>query len=433
MRAFAAGCLAACLLVLAGVARATTPEADVAAESRQLLVMLRAPAVHDRPDAAYAGDYQDAPGHAARVRLARRLAAAHGLQLRTDWPMPALGLACFVMEVAPADDAGGDGVARAVEALARDARVESVQPMQRFDVLSDARPLAGDPLFAAQPAAAAWRLRELHAVTTGRGVLVAMIDSGVAATHPDLRGQVAASRDFVADAADARVVAERHGTEVAGLIAARADNRLGIAGVAPHARLLALRACRETTADGAARCTSFTLAKALQFAIDRRAQVINLSLGGPRDPLLARLLDVAMQRGATVVAAVDPRASDGGFPATHAGVLAVAGDARRALPMQAVLAPSAALPTTTADGGWGLVDGASFAAAQVSGLVALLRQSAPHARAAALRDGLAPAAALGSAPVRPLPVDACAAVARASGACACGCRRVTSAEATSRH
>ena len=85
------------------------------------------------------------------------------------------------------------------------------------------------------------------------------------------------------------------------------------------------------------------------------------------------------------------------------------------------------------DGGWGLVDGASFAAAQVSGLVALLRQSAPHARAAALRDGLAPAAALGSAPVRPLPVDACAAVARASGACACGCRRVTSVEATSRH
>jgi hypothetical protein len=427
MRALAAAWLAACLLVFAGVAHADAPDKGVADESRQLLVMLRAPAVHDRPDAGYAGDYRDAPGHAARVRLARRLAVAHGLRLRTDWPMPALGVDCFVLEAADAE-----GAARAAAALARDARVESVQPMQRFDVLSDA-PRGGDPLFAAQPAAVEWRLRDLHAVTTGHGVTVAMIDSGVAATHPDLRGQVAASRDFVGDAPDARNVPERHGTEVAGLIAARADNRLGIAGVAPDARLLALRACRETGDDGAARCTSFTLAKALQFAIDRRAHVINLSLGGPRDALLARLLDVAMQRGASIVAAVDPRAPGGGFPASHPGVLAVAGDARRALPMQAVLAPATSLPTTTADGAWGLVDGASFAAAQVSGLVALLREMAPRTSAGALRDGLAPAAALGSGPVRPLPVDACAAVARASGACACGCRRVTQTEAMSRH
>ena len=176
------------------------------------------------------------------------------------------------------------------------------------------------------------------------------------------------------------MVPETHGTEVAGLIAARADNALGIAGVAPQARLLALRACWQDDRNGRARCNSFTLAKALQFAIDQRAQVINLSLGGPRDVLLGRLVDVALARGASVVAAVDPRAPDAGFPASLPGVIAVAGDPSRALPIRAFLAPADALPTTTVDGGWGLVNGTSFAAAQVSGLIALLRDAAPKLR-----------------------------------------------------
>ena len=79
-------------------------------------------------------------------------------------------------------------------------------------------------------------------------------------------------------------------------------------------------------------------------------------------------------------------------------------------------------PTTTADGGWGVVEGTSFAAAQVSGLVALLRQVSPGLDPAQVHDALAAAPALGSATARPLPIDACAAVARAGPKCACGCR-----------
>jgi hypothetical protein len=413
------------LLLLLALCSGGVLAAAPADDARQLLLMLRTPAVHDSPEAGYVGDYRNAPGREARARIVRGLAADHHLALRTDWPMPALGVDCFVLEARDEQAA-----MEAIDVLARDPRVESVQALQQFDVLG-ASTKGGDPLYPAQPAGAAWKLQALHTVATGRGITVAMIDSGVDASHADLRGQIAESRDFVADDNGKRVVPEMHGTEVAGLIAARADNALGIAGVAPGAKLLALRACWQSDASGRARCNSFTLAKAMQFAIDRRAHVINLSLGGPRDPLLARLVEVAIARGATVVAAVDPRATDGGFPASLPGVVAVAGT-ERVVPFRAFLAPADALPTTTVDGGWGLVGGTSFAAAQVSGLVALLREGAPRLKGAAVGDALAPAPALGSVAARPLPIDACAAFARAGPRCACGCRLADTQE-TPRH
>jgi len=381
-------------------------EAD---DARTLLVMLRAPAIHDAPDAGYVGDYRDAPGRASRTRIVRALAKQNDLIVQDDWPMPALGVDCFVLQARDPSD-----VAHAVDALARDPRVESVQAMQRFEVLAD-------PLAPAQPAAKTWQLDEVHRVVTGRGITVAVIDSGVAAQHADLRGQVVESRDFV-DADTRRVVPEAHGTEVAGLIAARAGNALGIEGVAPDAKLLALRACWQADGTGRARCNSFTLAKAMQFAIDRRAPVINLSLGGPQDVLFARLIDVAIRRGANVIAAVDPHKP--GFPASHPGVIAVAGDASRTLPFAAFLAPAEGLPTTTVDGGWGWVNGTSFAAAQVSGLVALLRGQAPQLKGTAMRDALGASRALGSVPARPLPIDACAAFA---------CRLADASQETPRH
>ena len=100
-----------------------------------------------------------------------------------------------------------------------------------------------DPLYAAEPAAAQWHLADLHRIATGRGVKVAVIDSGIEVRHPDLAGQILMSRNFVAGRSAA---AEQHGTGVAGIIAAKADNGIGIAGVAPGARLLGLRACWQT-------------------------------------------------------------------------------------------------------------------------------------------------------------------------------------------
>ena len=93
--------LLALLLAVAGSSTAALPpprEAADALAQRQLLVMLRAPPAHYRPDASYGDGYQASPQRAARRRLARALAAAHGLRLHEDWPMPALGVDCFVLD-----------------------------------------------------------------------------------------------------------------------------------------------------------------------------------------------------------------------------------------------------------------------------------------------------------------------------------------------
>ncbi|HEY0662355.1 MAG TPA: S8 family serine peptidase [Lysobacter sp.] len=378
---------------------------------RQLLVMLPVPPPHFRPDTSYAGGYQSAPGRDVRRRLARKLAREHDLSLLEDWPMPDLGLDCFVMQAASPDDK-----TRALPRLSADPRVAWAQPMQQFQLLG-ANDATGDPLFAAQPAAARWHLRELHALAGGKSVTVAQIDSGVELSHPDLRGQVAQARSFVGDDP---FVAEAHGTEIAGIVVAREHNGIGIAGIAPRTRLLALRACWQPR-DGAAACSSFTLAQALQFALQKRAQILNLSLSGPRDRLLERLLDVALSRGVIVVGAVDARAADGGFPAAHPGVLAVASHETGSPIAGALLAPGQGIPTTTTPARWNLVSGSSYAAAQVTGLVALLRELSPRISSTQLRDVLVPAPGLGLATRRPQSIDACAAVARVSTRCACDC------------
>ncbi len=380
------------------------------ADERRILVMLRVPARHYRPDLAYGGGYRSQPGAQARRRLAGRLADAHGLRLVDDWPMPALGLDCFVLEAPSAATR-----ASVLPRLAADPRVESAQAVQSFRLLAAA---AGDPLAGAQPAMRAWHLRALHRVATGRGVRVASIDSGLDTRHPDLRGQDIATRNFV-DGQDYR--AEAHGTSVGGIIVARPDNGAGIVGIAPDAALLALRACTQA-GDRIAACDSFGLAKALQFALDAGAQVVNLSLTGPEDRLLGRLIDAALQRGVVVVGAVDPASDAAGFPAGHPGVLAVAGsgDPRRRAP-GVLRVPDRGIPAPVPGGGWTLVSGNSFASAQLSGLVALAWQLAPRDGGARVRAAFSPVPALGLAAQGPRDVDACAVFERVSGGCTCGC------------
>ena len=404
--------VAVALVAVACMAWADRPDAssETDAAKRQILVMLRLPPPHFRPDANYLGSYDTQFGRGARQRVADELAARFKLRIVGSWPMPLLGVDCFVMEAPESATIGG-----LVDQMSQDARVESVQTMNLFHTLS-----RDDPLYPLQPTRNLWHLDELHQIATGKNVRVAAIDTGVELDHPDLRDRVVIARNFV----DSRnAVAETHGTAVAGIIAAGADNGVGIVGVAPDAALLALRACWEMPADEhSAVCSSFTLAKALQFALDRDANVINLSLAGPRDQLLGRLLDLAKARRVVVVAAADPHLADGGFPASFPGVLAVAADDAQDSSAGTLLAPGRHIPTTLPGHRWGLVGGSSFAAAQVSGLVALLFDIAPNQKPQQIRDSLDPPEALASSlRRRHAIVDACASVARTAGTCACGC------------
>jgi len=378
IRGAAFGALVALCLALLLPASLHAQRADPVASSRQqILVLLRMPPAHYRPNGAYGGGYGDDPAHGARRRFAARIAHDHGLTLVTDWPMPLIGLDCYVMAVP--DGRSTEAVAALVS---KDPGVDWAEPMHVYRTQGGASaaqhsapPAAGrgDPLFAVQPAARQWRLGELHALFTGKGITVAVIDSRIEAGHPDLAGQISLSADF---ATGGTAGAELHGTGIAGVIAAKADNGVGIVGVAPRAHLMALRACWQLAAQPPASpvtvCDSLSLAKALHFAIEHNAQVINMSLSGPQDRLLGRLIEIALARGQAVVGAFDRAVPGGGFPASWPGVIAVSDEATNAAGVYT--APGRDVMTTQPGGHWYLVNGGSYAAAHVSGLVALLRE-----------------------------------------------------------
>lgn len=371
--------------------------------SRQILVMLTAPPQHFRPGASYGGAYGDAASQAMRRRTAKRIARDNKLELIDGWPMPLLGVDCYVMRVPERTS-----IDAAIARVSTDPRVAWSEPMQLYQMHAGGS-RSNDPLYPIEPAARSWRLKDLHKVATGRGVSVAIIDSKVEAGHPDLLGQVAIARNFLDRDTP---LAEQHGTGVAGVIGAKAGNGVGIRGIAPGARLMALRACWQVggkSGDARTFCESLSLARALQFAIDRKAKVINLSLSGPPGPLLSKLISIALERKTTVVAAFDPALRKGGFPASMPGVIAVIDESLANVPPQVYGAPGRDIPTTQPGGKWYLVNGTSYSVAHVSGLVALVREtrSSPPVSLVRMASGA---------------VDACATLLGTSRACDCDCR-----------
>lgn len=356
-------------------ARAESP-APIYTE-RQILVLLKQVPRHARSGSGYAGTYGDALSKSARERLGRRIARDAALGFVGNWPMPLIGLDCFILAV-PAHISVEQAIAR----VSKHRDVEWVQLVNEFTT-SQSTNAYNDPLFAVAPVARQWHLAQLHALATGKGVTIAIIDSQIDANHPDLSGQVTAMRNFVVGRA-AR--AEEHGTGVAGIIAAKANNGLGMAGVAPEARLLGLRACWQRTYGGGSACDSLSLAKALHYALERRVDIVNFSLTGPHDPLLARLIDIGIARGTTIVASADARTASGGFPASRRGVVAVSDTEHAPAPVGVITAPGRDIPTTQAGGRWNLVNGSSFAAAHVSGLIALIRERSARGADALILD-----------------------------------------------
>lgn len=304
-----------------------------------------------------------APARAA----ASALAAQYQLRPVAAWPIAPLAVHCVVFEIPAAATRE-----QALATLARDPRVRLAQPMQSFRTLAAAY---NDPYLDLQRGFAAIGAAGAQQWSRGDGVRVAIVDTGIDAAHPDLAGRVVVSRNFV-DGDAGRFAGDRHGTAVAGVISSIANNREGIVGIAPGARLLALKACWHD-AGAEASCNSFTLAQALGAAIEGGARIVNLSLGGPPDPLLAQLLEHAIARGTVVVAAVPPDGRLDGFPLGVAGVLAVdvAGAAPRASPV--LRAPGREVITLAPGGRYDFVSGSSIAAAHVTGAAALLLASEP--------------------------------------------------------
>jgi subtilisin family serine protease len=396
----------ACVAAPLAVAQASAnPAAAVPLPSRQILVMLKVAPEHLHVGTAYGAGasgarYGDSAALAGRRRTAETIARKNGFTLVDGWPMPLLGVDCYVMRLSP-----GVSIEAAVAQVSRDPRVAWSEPMQVYQAQGSGQ-RGADPLLPIEPAAVSWRLTDLHKFATGRGVSVAIIDSKVDVAHPDLSGHFIADENFLATAASAP---EQHGTAVAGIIGAAAGNGIGIAGIAPGAQMMALRACwqvRKTTTPPPTLCESLGIARALQYAIDHKANVINLSLSGPPGILLSKLISIALTRNASVVTAFDPTLPNGGFPASQPGVIAVADETLQNLPANVYAAPGRDVPTTQPGGRWYLVNGTSYAVAHVSGLVALVRERRRQFSLARTASGT---------------IDACASLLGTIPRCDCAC------------
>ena len=218
---------------------------------------------------------------------------------------------------------------------------------------------------------------------TGASVLVAVVDTTIDTAHPDLAGVIAATFD-------ATGIADRphaHGTGIASVIAAHGK----LTGVAPAVKVLAVHAFGSAGSSG----TSMNILKGLEWAAKANANVVNMSFAGPTDAELDLMLKALRGKGTVLIAAAGNAgpASRPLYPAASPDVIAItATDADDKLFAQAnrgahiaVAAPGVNILAAAPGGSYQMQSGTSFAAAQVSGIAALLLERNPQLDAASIR------------------------------------------------
>lgn len=222
-----------------------------------------------------------------------------------------------------------------------------------------------------------------HRIAKGKGTLIAVIDSGVDGKHPDLSGALSREIDVTRSGNGGTAPFDAHGTAIAGVIAARGL----VKGVAPEAAILSIRAFQPGVSGGPATSTSVVLAAGLDAAVGEGARIVNLSLAGPSDPLVKRLVAAAASRGVMLVAAAGNKGPQAptAYPAGYEEVIAVTATDAADLPYAkanrgayiALAAPGVDVLTVGAAKSHQLQSGTSFAAAHVSGVLALMLELSP--------------------------------------------------------
>jgi thermitase len=230
----------------------------------------------------------------------------------------------------------------------------------------------------------------------GSAVRIAIVDTGIDTTHPDLAGKVVMAENFTASNTTSDL--SGHGTHVAGIAAASFDNGRGISGVAPNAQLMDVKVLA-VGADGQSTGDCADVADGIVWAADHGANVINMSLGSPSPcAAMALAVDYAFAHGALPIAAAgNAGTSASSYPAAYAHVLSVAattdadelaGFSNRGASWVDVAAPGVGIVSTlptydnaSGETGYGYLSGTSMAAPIVSGIAALIWDQMPTASA----------------------------------------------------
>ncbi|MEU6024803.1 S8 family serine peptidase [Micromonospora sp. NPDC047134] len=225
---------------------------------------------------------------------------------------------------------------------------------------------------------------EVHKISQGEGVVVAIPDSGVA-PHPDLRDNLLSGTDVIPNGAgDGRQDQDSHGTAMAGLVAAHGrPNAKGALGIAPKAKIIPIFSTPPHK-DG----DPDSLAEAIEFAVSRGVDIISISSVGGSSSRLVQAVEMALSADIVVVAGAGnrPRDSQVGYPASHPGVIAVGGvdriggHAAVAVtgPEISVAAPAVDLYSTSYGNAYSRGTGTSGATAIVAGAAALVRAKYPY-------------------------------------------------------
>jgi hypothetical protein len=251
----------------------------------------------------------------------------------------------------------------------------SAAPMYKFTVTQGAAAMSkGDP---AQYMVNQWHLDKAHALASGKGVTIAVIDSEIDKRHTELQNAISKELDTL----EVKEPPHSHGTAMAGAIVSR-DRLLG---VAPGAKILAVRAFGQSnnTAEG----NTISILKGIEWALSQNARVINMSFTGPRDPSLERALKAAHDRGVVLVGAAGnagPK-SPPLYPGADPNVIAVtATNENNQLfrganqgPQVSVAAPGVDILAAAPDETYAMSTGTSIATAHVSGVVALMLELDP--------------------------------------------------------
>lgn len=253
-----------------------------------------------------------------------------------------------------------------------------------------------------------WPLRRLDPraawpTSRGRGVIVAVIDSGVSRLHPKLAGQVLPGKDFVQPGGAGDCDMDGHGTLVAGIIAGRDTKDAPFFGIAPDAHILPVRVLPDSRKSTDPELPK-RIASALVWAVNHGADVVNMSLVTEPTPELADAVAYAVRKHVVVVAAAgneggSPQAGKPVYPAAYDDVIAVAGvdqDGKHVSTSNTgdyvdIAAPGLAIEGPAPRGGGYVIDpqgGTSFAAAYVSGVAALIREHSPSLSASDIRRRL---------------------------------------------